>query len=288
MAFYSDWNKQDPGLPDSFLLRISIQEGERFSRCDVQSVPIQLTDQSRSCLLPAPSLGSFIVCNWKEVWEGRPWDSHQQSVLAQMMAADGTDSGFADMSEHVWQDFVRHSADKMGLFAGASVFEVGCGAGAYLYEFYQQGCRVGGLDFSETLLDHTQTVMPNGKWVHGEACNLDVQSRFDFVVSCGVFHYFPSLAYAHAVLERMVSKARVGVAVLDVPDREMWKDALAARRGRMGQKEYDRRYDGLDHLYYTKEWFNAAFEKLRTSRIQIHHHAGWLNSRYRFDVYAWR
>lgn len=34
-----------------------------------------------------------------------------------------------------------------------SLFEVGCGYGANLYLFYKDGIRVGGLDYSETLID---------------------------------------------------------------------------------------------------------------------------------------
>ncbi|MGB7493653.1 MAG: class I SAM-dependent methyltransferase [Candidatus Acidiferrum sp.] len=227
--------------------------------------------------------------NWKEVWEDRAGGPHQESTLAQMMALDGMDSGFADTTENVWQQFVRHSAQKMGVYAGASIFEVGCGAGAYLYEYYKQGFRVGGLDSSATLLKHARDAMPSGEWFHGEACDLETLTRYDFVVSCGVFHYFPSLQYAQEVLKRMASKATTSVAVLDVPDRERWGDAMAARRSKVGEEEYDRRYKGLKHLYYSKEWFQSELNGLTKSKIQVEDsNAGWLNSNYRFNVYASR
>jgi len=134
----------------------------------------------------------------------------------------------------------------------SSVFEVGCGAGAYLWELYRSGCEIGGLDASATLLAYARQVMPCGRFTHGEASALESRERHDFVISNGVFLYFPSLDYARQVLEVMVRTARRGIMVLDVPDEAKREEALAIRRRWIGEAEYEARYEGLQHLHFSR------------------------------------
>jgi hypothetical protein len=43
--------------------------------------------------------------------------------------------------------------DRLGIRSGDTVYELGCGAGAFLYPLWQRGVKVGGLDYSSSLLD---------------------------------------------------------------------------------------------------------------------------------------
>jgi len=43
---------------------------------------------------------------WKEVWDSRRLDPCRGSTLAQLMAADGMDTGFGEPSEEAWRSFV--------------------------------------------------------------------------------------------------------------------------------------------------------------------------------------
>ena len=226
--------------------------------------------------------------NWHQVWEARRIDRTRPGVLAQLLAADGMDTGFGSVSEDSWTRYVLAMAETVGIHAGASVFEVGCGAGAWLYQLDRLGCRVAGLDGSSTLIGYAREHLPNGHWAVGDAASLELEPQYDFVVSSGVFLYFPSLDYAQNVLARMVAKARRGLLILDVPDLSLREAALAERR-RIAGDAYSARYAGLDHLYYDRAWFHAMLTQLGANRSAIRDQAidGYMNSRHRFNVIAW-
>lgn len=226
---------------------------------------------------------------WKEVWAGRRRSTADGTLLAQVMAADGLDTAFGSVTAESWRAFVRHTADVIGIYAGRSVFEVGCGGGAYLLDLYERGCEVAGLDWSPALIRCAEEVMPRGRFVVAEARELDASEQYDFVVSCAAFLYFPSLDYARDVLERMVRKSRLGIMVLDVPDLAKMVEALALRHHLMGDEAYARRYDGLKHLYMDKGWFRNILADLGMDRIQIDDQRidGYANSAYRYNVFGW-
>jgi len=150
------------------------------------------------------------------------------------------------------------------------------------------GCQVAGLDGSAALIGYAQKHLPRGQWTLGDAADLDPQPRYDFVVSSGVFLYFPSLDYARAVLERMAQKARTGLLILDVPDCAC-RDAAIAERMRIAGDDYNRRYRGLDHLYYERSWFQEALASLGICRTVVRDQSieGYINGQYRFNVFAW-
>jgi trans-aconitate methyltransferase len=175
-----------------------------------------------------------------------------------------------------------------GLGPGDTVFEVGCGAGAYLYELSQMGCRVGGLDASASLIDCARRAMPGGHWSVADAADLDATEPWDVVVACGVFLYFPTLDYARAVLERMVRKARRGVMVLDVPDLAKREATEAERRRIVGPAAYAVKYEGLAHLYMEKAWFETALRELGLGCVRIEDQVidGYANGASRYNVFA--
>jgi len=226
---------------------------------------------------------------WKDVWASRSLDPGHGSLLAQVMAADGLDTKFGSVTEASWCAFVRRTAAVMGINAGSSVFEVGCGAGAYLLDLYERGCEVAGLDASPAMIRCAERVMPRGRWTVADAGELDPSEQYDFVAACGVFLYFPSFEYAADVLDRMVRKARNGILVLDVPDLDKEETAMALRRSILGEANYARKYDGLKHLYYPRNWFESRLSGLGIDRIQIEDQSieGYANSTYRYNVFAW-
>jgi SAM-dependent methyltransferase len=189
------------------------------------------------------------------------------SRLAQLMA-HGCD-GLAAVAESAWVDYIAHVRARLGITAAASIFEVGCGAGAFLYPLYQSGFRVGGLDGSAALVAYARAAMPDGEFARGEAVTL-AGEPWDFVVSNGVFLNFPSLDYAAAVLARMHRKARRGLAILDVPD-------LVRRE-----------QPAPDHLYIDRGWLTSNLGLLGCTEITVedqtirsHAHAP-----HRYNVFA--
>jgi ubiquinone/menaquinone biosynthesis C-methylase UbiE len=229
-----------------------------------------------------------VTRTWRDIWAQRALDPDRGSVLAQLIAADGYDTGFGTITEDAWRQYVAGVIERLGIEAGDSLFDVGCGGGAFLLPAYDAGHAVGGLDYSEALLASARDVMPKMHTQLGEAAALDVEPRFDAVVSCGVFFYFADLAYAQRVLERMVRKARKAVAILDVPDTACQAAALAIRRGDMTEDEYRARYDGLEHLYFERRWFEDALAALGVTDVRIESQfiADYANAAYRFNVVA--
>jgi SAM-dependent methyltransferase len=235
----------------------------------------------------AASAGAASSEAWRRVWEARRLDPAQGSTLSQLIAADGFDTGFGDVDESSWIAFVRRRANELGIVSGMSVFEVGCGAGAFLYELHRMGCVVGGIDRSATLAGFARLVLPEGRFEVGDASELDTASPADVVVSCGVFPYFPSLGYARTVVERMAVKARRAVAILDVPDRATEDAALRYRRASAGgDAAYARRYEHLHHLYYDRAWMLETLQGCGLVRVRVIDQdlAGYGSAAFRFNA----
>lgn len=226
---------------------------------------------------------------WADVWADRKIDTSKGSTLSQLMAADGLDTAFGTLPEESWLAFVRRVGSTLDVAHDASLFEIGCGAGAFLYDFYRSGCSVAGLDLSPSLVAHAQAAMPGADITHREASSFEAVANYDFVVSCGVFMYFDSLDYARRVIHQSVAGARIGVAILDIPDRATEQDAVAARRAAVGPEIYDERYSGLPHLFYERDWVEAELRSAGAHDIRIEGQsiAGYDNSAFRFNAFAW-
>jgi SAM-dependent methyltransferase len=205
------------------------------------------------------------------------------------MAADGLDTGFGDVAEPSWLAGAHRWSERLGIDRGASVFEVGCGAGAFLYALRGTGCSLGGNDWSASLIAIARTALPRGRFVVADAGEIDTADQADVVVSFGVFLYFPSLEYSRAVIERMAAKARRVVAILDVPDIATRDAALSYRRASAGgDRAYAERYAGLDHLHHDRSWMAAALRACGLVDVQVADQdlAGYGNAPFRFNAWG--
>ena len=233
------------------------------------------------------------MTDWTRLWRERsappPPGAPTADPTARLMEADGLDSGFAGLTPERWLAGLRRITDEIGLPPDASVYEAGCGAGAFLHDLHARGHPVAGSDLAPRLIELARTVMPEGTFTVGEAADLDVTVRYDAVVSFGVFLYFPSRAYAEAVLDRMVRKARGIVAILDVPDAAREREDLARRQAQAGgAAAYAARYAGLEHRYYDRAWMRDALTArglvdVRTATQDIE---GYGNAPYRFNAWG--
>ncbi len=223
--------------------------------------------------------------NWFKIWNQRKLESKNVSTLSLLMKANGYDSDFAKIEEAHWLDYVFRQGEKLGITNYDSIFEVGCGAGAFLYPFYQQGNKVAGIDYSGVLVNYAQEIMPQANFEVGEAINISGDNQFDIVVCNGVFLYFPNYEYAEKVITRMVKLAKKAVGIFDIPDVEKEKEALAFRKGEMGEGEYEEKYRGLEHLFYSKDWFKQILAR-KLFKIEDQEFPQYGNAPYRFNVYV--
>ena len=122
-----------------------------------------------------------------------------------------------------------------------------------------------------------------------EAAHLPVAPTATHLLSFSVFHYFPSLEYATAVIGLMRAKSEVSVSILDVPDLALRAESQAFRRGQLSEGEYDARYAGLEHLYYDREWLSDQFPADEWAvRVEGQRIDGYLNTPFRFNLFARR
>ena len=191
---------------------------------------------------------------WKEVWNKRtPKNNHID--LDDLIKMDGFDKGAGQINVVDWRIiYVQTVCEMLEIKKSATVFEVGCGAGAFLYAMRESTLLVGGIDYAEVLINAAKNAMPDGEFKVMEAKDLDISPQFDYVIANSVFHYF-TLEYAEEVLHRMIKKAKSAIAVMEIPDAATKEESEALRRNIMTPFEYEKKYKGLEHTYYQRNWF---------------------------------
>lgn len=221
---------------------------------------------------------------WQTIWS-KDKSIEGEITLRKLLLADGFDCGAGKVATADWVEYLKIIYKKLGLCPGYSLFEVGCGAGAFLYYFYSNGHRVAGLDYAAPLINIAEQAMKDMCFVHASAVDLNTKEKYDAVVSFGVFHYFPDLRYAETVIKKMLEKSNKVVAILDLPDIELKKKTEEARRGFLPEGEYERLYRDLPHLYYSRDWF-PDFAKMHACHLEIFDQEinGYGNSQFRFNV----
>lgn len=202
--------------------------------------------------------------NWHGVWSRRGSEiagKSRSDRLQALIDLDGFDTGAGRILAEDWRTYAGLIIQRLGLHPGQSVYEVGCGAGAFLYALREQGIEVGGMDYAESLIQQARVAMPEAPFKHDEAAQLEFEPHVDFVLANGVFHYFCNEDYATQVLERMLIKANKGIAVLEIPDLASRDEAERIRRDLLTPSAYEEKYRGLEHLYYSRDWFRQLAER---------------------------
>ncbi len=130
------------------------------------------------------------------------------------------------ISANDWSDLCRRSADFAGVKDGDSVFEAGCGSGAFLAELSaHRRVSLAGVDFAETLVAIAQKRLP-GTFSVADITDLSLfaSDQFDKVLSHGVFLYLDTQESARRAALEMVRLARPGgtvyIGIVNDPDRQ--------------------------------------------------------------------
>lgn len=53
--------------------------------------------------------------NWKRVWSKRDIDADNDSILGRLIVVDGFDTGYGNISEIDWLDYVDYISTKLNL-----------------------------------------------------------------------------------------------------------------------------------------------------------------------------
>tara|TARA_Y100000741_G_scaffold358480_1_gene337700 strand:- start:1253 stop:1963 length:711 start_codon:yes stop_codon:yes gene_type:complete len=227
------------------------------------------------------------MSNWKFIWNNRIINDYdnKNSILGHLIEADGFDSPTGKINESDWINYLEYLKKYIKINNEISLFEIGMGAGAFLYPFYLGKNKVGGIDFSEKLVSVANRFMPEGDFCVGDALDVNIKNKYDIVLSNSVFFYFKNLNYAEKVLELMYSKSNKKIAILDVNEKKFEDVAELKRRGLLTKEEYEIKYKKNQHLYYKKSFFIDFAKKVNSEIIifdqKINNYSA---SEYRFNV----
>ncbi len=220
--------------------------------------------------------------NWKNIWNNQ--DRVNKYILEMLIKVDGFDSGPGKLDVDEWLEYSSNFYNILGIENNDTIFEVGCGAGAFLFPLALKNYKVGGIDYSIPLINLAKKIIVHGNFEVKEAVYLDTTKKYDIVISNGTFNYFPNLEYSKTVIKKMIKKSRKKIGIFDINDISKKNEYHKIRMKKMG-KEYLRKYKGLDHLFYDKNFFyNIA--KRYNLKIKIFNHTfkNYGNAELRFNV----
>ena len=237
---------------------------------------------------------------WKEVWDskGRAEFTTAPDLNDRLNAGGWTSGAGGIVSEKAWMAYADNVALSLGLRGGESVFEIGCGAGAFLVALMRRHeLTVSGVDIAQSQVALAQRAIPEGRFEIADAAEDPVPSAIiegvkhsDVTVVNGVVAYLPGTA----VVERLItvlSGAPGNAAILDVPDARFREQRESARRSLLPPGEYQRRYQssGLRHLYLDPDWLIHKGELAGFSvDIVSQEIVGFNQSQFHFNAYLFR
>lgn len=134
-------------------------------------------------------------------------------VLSALMHSHPAATG---VDESTWRERVEHVAETLDVGPGTTVFDIGCGAGAFLLPLWENHYRVGGLDEDASLLALARQAMPDGQFIVGRPWEVDPAESWQVVASSRGLDPCRSLDEARGLLARMTAKASYAVALLGV------------------------------------------------------------------------
>jgi len=230
---------------------------------------------------------------WDEIWRRREVPNQPrpgETLDAFLLRADGYDTPFASLDPESWLRWVRRIFQRVDLKPSDRIFEIGCGAGAFLIEAWRRGCSVGGIDLSPRLIAIARSIIREGRFDEADALEFTFAESWDVVAACGVMLYLPSREGAESLIKVMASAARRSIVLLDLPDMAHRDQAEAFRRSTLGEDLYRERYRGLDHLYFDRDTIRRLLLGLGFGAIAIEGQdlENYPNGAFRFNVIARR
>lgn len=150
-----------------------------------------------------------------------------------------------------------------------------------------------GIDYSNSLISVAKNAIKNGTFYCDEAINIDSvfsDKKFDFIFSNSAFHYFPDTNYVFSVIKKAYDLLKMGgsIALLDLNDIKTKDIYNKIRKGNMSEDEYNKKYAGLNHLFFDRIEIFRLIESLgfRQIIIEDQHIDGYINNKCRFNIIA--
>lgn len=235
--------------------------------------------------------------NWAKIWADRTFDYDvlkQNDVYQTFLAlkrSDGFDSGGGKLTLDAMVSQYNETKAMLSANIGGdglrSVYEVGCGCGANLFLFENDGIECGGIDYSKALIDIAENVLRSDDIICDEAINTPVDKSYDAILSNSVISYFENTDYALEVFEKMYAKAVYAIGIIDVYDIDK-KEAYTAYR-KAAVENYEEKYKDLPKLFYSKKLFLDFADKhgmdivIKDSMVE-----GYWNNEFIFNCFMYK
>lgn len=240
------------------------------------------------------SLDEVSETTWNHVWSNRRGAASSDLTLEEAMQLDGMCEAGRSIPVSSWILYGKRVADRLRLQEQHQVFEVGCGAGAFLMSLREaSGAQVAGLDLSAHLIDSARRFIDSGIFFAADAAvplasNIwDVVAASTAVVSNSVVHYLPEISDVSRIISSFAREVPQ-VAILDVPDAATMSAAEDERARAFPPGEYAHQYrqSGLQHLYiHRDEMQDIARTHGLTVEIVQQDIKGYRQSRFRFNAF---
>ncbi len=222
---------------------------------------------------------------WHTIWSSRVFDN--PSSMDALIALNGFDTGAMTVHNSEWNLNAQKIAAKMGIQSGDSVYEIGCGCGAFLLALKKCiDITVGGGDYSEPLIEVAKKILPQSTFEVVSATELNTSVQYDHAIAHSMLHYL-TLDEASVAIERLILKSKKVIGLFDLPDVNLQLDAENFRKKNLPEGEYEQKYQGLTHTYFAKDWLIALITKIApTSSIELIPSSLEINpqSKYRFGM----
>lgn len=137
---------------------------------------------------------------WHEVWDRRTENKailksqNSKEIFMELKRINGWDSAGSMLEYDQFYDQYVQTKNELEFSPRSkdnvisSVFEVGCGCGANLYLFQNDGYHVGGMDYSARLIEIASGVLIDPvELICREAASLPCDIKYDAILSNSVF-----------------------------------------------------------------------------------------------------
>ena len=231
--------------------------------------------------------------NWYKIWNKKKLDKLEIINLEELIKINGFDTRVGGYSTKEWLLMISSFVNLMNLKSNSDIYEIGCGAGTFLYsikKIIDVNCY--GIDYSFPLINIAKYLLKDSEFLVSEAKLMpSFNKNFDIIFAHSVFHYFPNKNYAFEVINKANKLLKPGgkICLLDLNDKEYEKESLQIRINSFSNdEEYKKFYKDLDHLSICKKSLELYLRKLGFKDIKFFDPVTKEDNvrKYRFNVMA--
>ena len=224
---------------------------------------------------------------WNNIWNRKSCDNGDKIPLHHV-------NGFTQLTTLEYSNLVTTMLKPINIKKNWSIFDCGCGAGAFLEQInLQYGCNnLSGIDYSSGLVEIARAL--HGNIQIGTITDLSEwpDETFDCVVCFSVYFYLETPDAARQALREAIRICKTGgtVYIGDVNDFSK-KEAALEMRKKTHENQCKLSTDSPDHMYLEKSLFTDIASEYRMKNIEIVDHCDtdlidyYDTANYRFSVY---